>query len=138
MKLSTKKTIDLPKIVLHLVEEGLVLGKPKNNIVLEIEDIQEIDQLIYDKLVFGNPFVVIIDARDVDSTVSREAREFLSKNELVLPIRKAQAIVVNNLHTKLLANFYMKFHKPINPIKVFSDYASAYQWIKPIRDEWYS
>ena len=132
-----QKSIELSKTFLHLLEEGLVIVNPKDDIVLEIEDVQEVDQLIYDQLVLGKPFVVIIDARDINSSVSREARDFLSKNELVLPIRKAQAIIVNSLHTKLLANFYMKFNKPINPIKVFSNFDDAYQWVKPIRDQWY-
>lgn len=130
------KTIELTKVFIHLQEKGLVILKFKDNIVLEKEDAKEVDQVIFDKLVKGKPFVVIVDARDVNSSISHEAREFFSKDELVLEIRKAHALVVNNLHTKILANFYIKFHKPINPIKIFSDFDEAYDWVKEINNNW--
>lgn len=132
-----QETIELSKVFLHLLEEGFIVLQFKDKIILELEDAQEIDQIIYHQFVFGKPFVALVDGRDVESSITHEARDFFSKDELVMDIRKAHAIVVNSLPTRLLANFYMKFHKPINPIKVFSDYAIAYQWIKPIRDQWY-
>jgi len=136
-EVSYQKTLELSKVYLHLLEEGFVVLEFKNNVLLELEDAKEIDQLIYDELVNGKPFVALIDGRDVDSSITHEARDFFSKDELVLEIRKAHAIVVNSSPTKLLANFYMKFHKPINPIKIFNDFNEAYKWIKPIRDQWY-
>ena len=135
--MSYLKSIELEKVFLHLVEEGFVILEFKDNVNIEVEDAKEIDQLIVDELINNNHFVALIDARDVTSTITAEAREFFANDELVLEIRKAQAIVVNNLHTKLLANFYMKFHKPKNPIKIFSDYDTAEKWIREIRKEWY-
>lgn len=131
------KSIELPKAFLHLIDEGFVLLVFKDNVILEIDDAKEIDQLIVDKLVGDHPFVALVDARDISSSITPEAREFFTNDPLVLQIRKAQALVVNNLSTKLLANFYMKFHKHNSPVKVFSDYTKAEIWVKERRSEWY-
>jgi hypothetical protein len=132
-----KKSIELPKVFLHLIEEGLIVLKFKDDVVIEVEDAKEIDQIIYDQLALKKPFVILVDALDVASSITHEARDFFSKDKLIMETRKAQALIVNNLQTKLLANFYMKFHKPKNPIKVFKNYDLAYQWIKSIRDNYY-
>ncbi|MBL4592320.1 MAG: STAS/SEC14 domain-containing protein [Flavobacteriales bacterium] len=135
--MSYQKSIELPKAFLHLKDEGFVLLTFKDNVVIEVEDAKEIDKTVIDELIYNQPFVVLIDARDITSSLTHEARDFFTNDELILKIRKAQAIVVNNLHTKLIANFYMKFHKPINPVKVFSDYDKAENWLKKIRNKYY-
>jgi len=131
------KSIELSKAFLHLVKKGFIILEFKNNVLLELNDAIEVDEVIVNKLVDNMPFVVLVDARDVTSSITPKAREFFANDEMVLKIRKAHAIVVNSLHTKLLANFYMKFHKPINPIKIFSDYDKAIDWIETIRKEHY-
>jgi len=127
-----KKSIELPKANLHLIEESLVLLEFKNNVIIEAEDAKEIDQEIYYNLIDGKNFVVLTDARNIDSSITHEARFFFSEDKLVLAIRKAQALVVNDIHTKLLANFYMNFYKSKDPVKVFNDYHRAFVWLKSI------
>jgi len=122
---------------LYLIEEGFTLLTSKNNVSIELEDAIEIDNISYD-LVEGKHFVTLADFRNIRSTINHEAREHFATNKKITDIRKGQAIVVNSLHTKLLANFYMKFHKPENPVKIFSDYDKAEKWIREIRNRWYT
>ena len=129
-----KKHIELEKVHLYLIEDGFTLLTAKNNVEVELEDAIEIDDISYD-LVEGKPFVTLVDGRNVRSNISHEARDFFANDEKITKIRKAQAIVVNNLHTKLLANFYMKFYKPENPVKIFSDYDKAEKWVKEIKNK---
>ncbi len=131
-----KKYIELSTSHLYLIEEGFTLLIAKDKVDLELEDAIEIDDISYD-FVEGKPFVTLVDVRNIRSNMSHEAREHFATNKKITDIRKAQAIVVNNLHTKLLANFYMKFHKPTNPVKIFSDYDKAEKWVRAIRSEWY-
>ena len=42
---------------------------------------------------------------------------------------KAEAIVVNSLAHKIMANFITKFYKTPMPIKIFNDEESALQWL---------
>ena len=108
----------------------------KDKIDLGIEDAKEVDEVSYE-MVKGKPFVTLIDVRDVRSNMTHEAREYFATNKKITDIRKAQAIVVNSLHTKILAEFYIKFNKPTNPVKIFRDYNEAEEWLREIRSEWY-
>ena len=78
----------------------------------------------------GKRYPFILDGLNVQASFSHDAREFISKYEPVTKIRSAQAIVVNNTTTRLLANYYYKFHKPKNPIKIFSKFEDAEKWVK--------
>ncbi|MFB0923714.1 MAG: hypothetical protein QMB65_00295 [Vicingaceae bacterium] len=131
-----EKHIELETSHLYLLEEGLTLLRAKNKVEFELKHAVEVDNLTYD-LVKGKPFVAIVDGQNVRSNMSHAARDYFAKNEKITNIRKGQAIVVNSLHIKLLANFYMNFHKPSNPVKIFADYDKAYNWIIEIRNEWY-
>ena len=110
--------------------------KVKDKIDFDLQDAIEVDDLTYE-LVNGNPFVTVVDGRNVRSNMSHEARKHFATNKKITEIRKAQAIVVNSLHTKLIANFYMNFHKPSNPVKIFNDFDKAEKWAMEIRSQWY-
>lgn len=55
---------------------------------------------------------------------------FLPNDPEILPIRKKIAIVVNNMPTRIIANFFVKFNRPQTPTKVFNDYNKAIEWLK--------
>jgi hypothetical protein len=129
-----KKYVELEKAHLYLIDEGFTLLVPKDKIDFELEDAIEVDNITYD-MVEGKPFVTLVDGRNVRSNMSHEARKHFANNKKITAIRKGQAIVVNSLHSKLIANFYMNFHKPTNPIKIFNDYNKAEIWIKERRKE---
>jgi hypothetical protein len=131
-----EKHIELSKADLYLIDEGYTLLSFKDSVNFELKDAIEVDDITFE-LVKGCPFVTLVDARNIRSNISHEAREYFAKNEKITKIRKGQSIIVNSLHTKLLANFYMKFHKPENPVKIFNDYDKAEKWIKEIRSKRY-
>ena len=131
-----KNHIELEKSQLTLIEEGLVLLRFKDKVDFEVNDAIAVDETIIN-LVVGKPFVILIDARDISSNMSHEAREFFANDKKIIGIRKAQAIVVNNLPSRLIAKFYMTFHKPANPIKIFSDYQQAEIWVRAQKMIWY-
>jgi hypothetical protein len=129
-----KKYIELEKAHLYLINEGLILLQFKDKVDFELDNAIEVLEHIYD-FVEGKPFVLIADARDIRSNMSHEARQKFATDKKISTIRKAQALVVNNLHSRLIANFYLNFHKPTDPLKVFNDYNKALDWIKEKRAE---
>ncbi len=131
-----KKYIELDKAHLYLLDKGFTLLIFKDKVDFELEDAIEVDDITLD-FVDGKPFVTLVDARNISSNMSHEAREYFANDKRIIDIRKAQAIVVNNLHSRLIANFYMTFYKPANPIKIFSDYDKAKKWIWERREKWY-
>ena len=64
--------------------------------------------------------------------MNNDARNLFAVYPPLIKVRKAQALVVSNLPSKLLANFFIKYHKPVNPTKIFSDYDEALNWLKEI------
>ena len=78
----------------------------------------------------GKEFPFIIDFLDISARIDDDARRFFANDGPHIHLRKAQAIVVNNIQNKLLVNFYIKHHKPKNPSKVFDNLEDALDWIK--------
>lgn len=76
------------------------------------------------------PFV--IDGLGVTTDLDDEARQFFAEFKPLVNIRKAQAILVNLMQTILLANFFIKYHKPENPIQVFDNLEDALDWIRSL------
>ena len=70
-------------------------------------DLNEMIKLVDTSLEIVNntPFYLLVDARNILSTISHEAREYITKHEEYSRLNIAQAIVVNNMPIKILANF---------------------------------
>ena len=78
----------------------------------------------------GKRYPIISDGLNIHARFSHKARDFYSTYKPLLKVRSAQALLVNNTPNRLLANFYIKFHTPPNPIKVFTKLEDAEDWIK--------
>ena len=78
----------------------------------------------------GKRYPIISDGLNIHARFSHKARDFFSTYEPLLEVRSAQAFLINNTPNRLLANFYIKFHTPPNPIKVFSKLEDAEVWIE--------
>ena len=113
--------------IIHL-QDNLYLLKFDDDYEIELEDAIEIDQAFI-KITNNQPFCVVVDARNRYSSVSNDARNFFANDFEILPIRKKIAIVVNNMPTRMIANFIVKFNRPQTPTKVFSDYNKAIGWL---------
>ncbi len=44
----------------------------------------------------------------------------------------AIAYVINNLGHRIVANFYLKIHKPPKPVRFFSEESEAIQWLEQL------
>lgn len=87
------------------------------------------------KLSGGKKRPFLIDTRNARGSYSVEAMRTLAKNPEIVRVRKAQAIIIDSLPNRLLANFYIKFHKPENPIKIFEKEGEALKWLKQFLPE---
>jgi len=77
----------------------------------------------------GKPAHLIIDFRESEISFSTEAREYFAKNPDHSKLRKSQALILKGLAQKIVANFYLKFHRPNCPVQYFTDAGSAFKWI---------
>ena len=83
----------------------------------------------------GKSYPFILDGRDVHAKFTHDARNFFSNYKPLLDIRSAQAFLINNIPNKLLLKFYLKFHTPSNPVKVFSNLEDAEDWVSQFKVE---
>ena len=121
--------IDLKTAQIYKDDDGIVHVKYKDEIEVDVEAVKKHIEAII-KLANGQEVCVLLDARNVNSQVTSEAREYASTNKEYENTRKAYAIVVNSLANKLVANFYIKFNKPAKPSRVFNNKKEAMDWLK--------
>ena len=74
-------------------------------------------------------FLALIDARNIFGTIAPDAMNFFAKDKELTSRRMAQAIVVNNLPLKILANFYLRVKKPAREAVIFSQLEDAVTWL---------
>lgn len=68
---------------------------------------------------------------EIGSTMDPEIREHMT-SELRAGIVIADAIVITNFAHQLVANFYLRFHKPKILTKVFSSEKEGMEWLNAI------
>lgn len=103
----------------------MILNKPKSLHSLEdaIENIE-----FTRNISAGIPRPLLIDITHIKS-INREARE-LYANEGSIGRVKAVALVTQSAMSRIVGNFFLSFNKPEAPTKLFSNHASAKNWLR--------
>ena len=126
LKYNHNKEIITNTVRLRLLSNGVVhYTYLANSIVDEKEH-----QLNHNALVevSGNKKTpILIDANDFIN-LTPEARRLIRELEEIVPISQ-RAIVICSFSQRILANFYIKFYKPIVPTKIFENYDYAMKWL---------
>ena len=78
----------------------------------------------------GKPYPFITNGLGITIRMNNDARNLFAEYSPLLKVRKSQALVVNNTPSKLLAKFFMKYHKKTNPTKIFTDFDEALTWVR--------
>lgn len=117
-------TIPDKKYTAQLVEPQLVAFHFLDGVEIEQADAKEMIAAAT-ALADGKKYTVLFDATK-QGTISMQAREEFagSKNRI------AAAIITNSLANKLISNFFIKFHKPATPTRIFSAENEALDWLR--------
>lgn len=114
---------------MNLKEGNLIYINIFENAIIEIPEIDEMHKnftaLVHDE----DCFLIVTPGKG--STSSEEARKYAAK--LKGKSVKAEALIINNLAIRLLANFYIKVNRPKQKVKIFSNISSALEWIELIK-----
>lgn len=122
------KEIDLEKSVISLFDNKIVKIRFKDGADFILEDAIIANQTMFD-LAEGKPFLSLVDTINVRGQISKEAMEHFARDPLTKGVRVAEGIVVDSLHNRILANFYLKFTKSHNPVRVFNNMDKAISWL---------
>ena len=97
---------------------------------ISVDDLEELIKLATRKLVAGDVLHVLVDMSLAES-ISPEARSFAAGRKLA-EIYDALAIVAASPATRLVANFFIRFHKPPRPTRIFNTREEAVNWLKKL------
>ncbi len=78
-------------------------------------------------------FRVLVDLRS-NPVISKEARDFAASGQIQSFI-SAFAILASDLPMRLVGNFFIHFHKPNQPTKIFTDEHEARTWLLEQREK---
>lgn len=105
---------------------GFLVATIKDDIELTLQDIIE-HREIAARLTNGQPHCVLAIAGE-RTNATTEARQYAASN---IPVgRVAEAVVLKSLTVRILGNFYLQFHKPGVPTKMFDDRYEAMRWLE--------
>lgn len=126
---TTIKTIETEFANISLLKSNIGHVHFKANVELN-EEIQLKLLENYNKLT-KSPIPFIYSSEEFLSS-SKDAAKHAKNVEKKAPI-SMKVLVVQNLAQRILAKFYYKIHKPINPYKVCSSFDEATRWINENR-----
>ena len=96
---------------------------------IDVDEAKEMTKLTL-KLCEGKPYPFITSMLGITVNINSDARDFFANNEDINSIRTMQAIIVNNTPSKLVANFFIKYHKPAVKTKLFTNFDEALKWVR--------
>lgn len=132
---STAETSEA-KFVQVIETPTCILGMDKNLIChmtyhpdaqVTIEEMKVIEQALL-QLSNNGPMKIMMDMRNRYIHFDGDARKYAA----TAPVTKkfiAEAVLLNNLPSRLLFNFFLKFDRPQFPIRAFSDEEAAMEWL---------
>lgn len=121
------ETVEFEKTIYEFRNDGILFITVKDNVHLEFEDSKAEHDMLLTKPEYL-PLKVLIRAGKNAST-SKEVRDYANSAE-ARAIMNAQALVVESLAHKILANFIKRFYKvPVN-LQIFNNDESAIEWLK--------
>ena len=126
--MTTSRTSDHAEVEL---KDGYIHVLFKDMSVIGEEEAKIVADDIID-LCDGVSYPFITNGLGITVRMNKEARDLFASYRPLTKVRKGQAIIVNNTPSKLLANFYIKYHKPEKPTKIFTKFEEALEWTKKL------
>ena len=123
----TKEKIELVKFSTWMEADGIARTKVKPDAEIFLQDAKENTEAV-EKFYTGKKFPLLVDIREIKS-ISSEAREHfaLKKRESVV---NAFAMLLSSSSSRMIGNFFLLFHEPAVPVKLFNDEEKAIAWLR--------
>lgn len=117
---------DYPKLTFKMRNDGIVHYRIKSGCTLTLTDIMEQYEYFASKYA-GKQFLNVYEFEenaDIDDNARKWASDPKGNNFTI-----ADAFVIQSMAQKMIGNFYITFHKPVKPTKLFNDLESALKWL---------
>lgn len=109
-------------------DNNIICIKLRDNIQIELEDSKKQFYFLKSKYDGINKHLVLVET-GLDTSISKEAREFASKPESN-EMTAATAVIVKSLAHRIIINFIINFtHQQTMKMKLFDDKQKAINWL---------
>lgn len=126
-----REKIVLPKSSLYKLSDHMIYLTYKQDSNIELQDAIDTNNAIFE-LANGKPYTVLVDFLGLYGNMTNEARIHYATDLKTRDIRKAEALLLDNLPARIIARFYIKVNKPNNPVKIFAKKQKALDWLEEI------
>jgi hypothetical protein len=113
---------------IHKDDDGIVWMKFKKDTQFEKDHIDELFAL-WEKVTQGEKCPFIIDLRTSYASIPADFLQLMSLDSRAGKWKKAEAILIDSLSLRLMANFYKKLDSNPIPIEVFTNEEEAIKWV---------
>lgn len=118
--------LDLGHSILRMRHDGIVQVNFGNKTDLDVKEVREI--LAATGYLTQGKKALVMNVAGSQTSATSAARDFAATEEAAI-YTLAEAYIVNNLAQKIIGNFYVNFHKPTVPTKIFTNETTAVNWL---------
>ena len=122
---SVVEIIEFSHTKISLRKDGIMQLDIAKDVVYTVKDMREIGEAIQ-KMSNGARFP-LLQIPGKYASIDDEARKFVAKDQI--KYATASAIVNTSFAQNLIANFYIKFNKPMVPTRIFTSKEDAEKWL---------
>ncbi len=125
---NVEKAIEARIATIILRKDGIIQQNIKDDVVLDVADVHEINDAKSKLTNNKKSLVLIITGERNGSTVAARklgAEQLRHRDDVI-----AGALVINSFPTRIAANFYYKVYQPNYPHKNFRSKKKAEAWLK--------
>jgi len=120
------------EIVTNTVRLRLLTNDIIHYTFLPNSEVDEIEHQLNHNALFelvdgSKKYPALLDGDDF-ANVTPEGRKIVRELEPLIPV-SARAMVIKQLGQRILGSFYIKYHKPIIPTKIFDNHVDALNWL---------
>lgn len=124
-----KDIVDLKKVRLQMLNDSTLIVQYKDGFTIEQSDAEEIDAMQI-TMCREHEVGMVVDIRNIENIVTKEAREFFTKKGKMLSYTKAVAIIQKGKQKNIETGILSFFNKPLYPTKSFENMEEALAWLE--------
>ena len=106
--------------------DGILVYHPRPNLMIDLDAAQLI--LAYGRSLVDHPVPVLVHMGAI-RRVTREARAFFASDDYT-QLAAQSALLVSSPVSRVISNFFIGLNKPLYPLRLFTDEASAVAWLR--------
>lgn len=119
--------VNLKKATIMFAIPDILITRYKFNVTIDEEDAKKIDET-HMALSGGREVYVVVDLREGQTTISKEAEQFFTTKGRMVPHIKAVALI-QATNPSIFSRFLEKFYNTVYSTKTFGSVDAALTWL---------